>query len=118
MLLTSHAKDCTLIALYVRLLLNGEYLYLNAQKFMHRYEERSTFLVSCTFHTFKHTLKNIQTFLHVYTFYLHVDPVCLMAYPAKALINVLLTLATCLTFLYGWLKLALTLKLKLAVVVT
>ena len=42
-------------------------------------------------------------------FSLFIYPVFLMAYPAKALINVLLTLVTCLTFLYGWLKLALKL---------
>ena len=69
------------------------------KKFVH-YRLKSTFLKSCI---------SLFLFAGRIAFSLFIYPVFLMAYPAKALINVLLTLVTCLTFLYGWLKLALKL---------
>lgn len=68
------------------------------KKFVH-YRLKSTFLKSCI----------SLSLCRSNCFSLFIYPVFLMAYPAKALINVLLTLVTCLTFLYGWLKLALKL---------
>ena len=94
----NHAQQVHTVILITR-------LFFNAKLFLHFWRNSCIIVWKARF------LSHASLFLFAgrIAFSLFIYPVFLMAYPAKALINVLLTLVTCLTFLYGWLKLALKL---------